>query len=163
MKTSVFISCPLSICESELEKIKKSFLSKFSNVELISWDRYSRYDTQDLKSADVYLQITPNNKFNFKFSELPVGCYLELTRANSLKKPLVLCYRTNDGEYNFYSVRVNNYDNYDFINGEKRIIDSRNFDKFSSGKEYSEKLEVIKRSHLLDQQIAFIYRNSLKK
>ena len=106
MSKSVYISCPIAVSESVLDKFADT-VELVSNVVARYWERGTKYDQRYFDTSDAYLFILPGNKFECVSGELPIGLKRELEAAYESGKKIYVGYIAKDGSYNIYSAETN--------------------------------------------------------
>ena len=100
----IWISCPISVRQHDLDKFKAYLEEHFPQVD--TWDRKSEYSGRGLDSSDAVTFILPDNEFRYSVENLPVGLRSELKRArDGGKKILIGYYRQTSKEWAIYDAK----------------------------------------------------------
>jgi hypothetical protein len=104
----VYVSCPISVPQSTLDKIMARIVGISYVKQATHWKRGSfNYDPTMLATADVVIIVHPNNSFDFRLEELPVGVRKEFDEAIKLNKKVLLAYHgVISDSYNFYTMDI---------------------------------------------------------
>lgn len=86
----IWISCPISVRQHDLDKFRAYLEEHFSQVD--TWDRNSNYNDRGLHLSDAVVFMLPDNKFEYNIEILPIGVRQELKRARDLKKKILIGY-----------------------------------------------------------------------
>jgi len=98
-----YISCPISVPSQNLELIINEVPVKY---DVYYWNRKEKYNSDWLQSADVFIIVLPNNRFNYAIDELPIGVKRELKEAMLYNKKIFLAYRNTSGNICFYETHI---------------------------------------------------------
>ena len=85
-----YVSCPLTVDWNRVVEVQRKLVDMDCHPK--AYTRGCTYTDVDLKHADIFILITPNNQFDMQFADLTPGCQKELTLAQSLGKSLYLAY-----------------------------------------------------------------------
>jgi hypothetical protein len=109
MRSKVFISAPISVDWSTVACFESEIRKNSIDTRVSYWDRNSRYDQNDLDSADAVVFILPKNQFAVISNQLPVGLKSELSRAYALGKSIYVGYTTGGGKHNIYNAATDGW------------------------------------------------------
>lgn len=86
----VYVSCPMSVPQTELDKVLKHL--KSLGVAACAWERGTPYTDDPVRYCDAFIIMLPDNKFNYEVEKLPTGTKNELKLAINFEKPVYLAY-----------------------------------------------------------------------
>jgi len=97
----IWISCPISVRQHDLDKFKAYLEEHFPQVD--TWDRNQNYNGRGLHLSDAVVFMLPDNKFEYNIESLPIGIKQELKRARDLKKKILIGYhKATTGKWAVY-------------------------------------------------------------
>lgn len=103
---SIYVSCPISIPEGELQRILNRLERfDFKDTSIKHWIRNTVYYPQVLTNADAVVIVLPGLRWVHS-SDLPIGVARELDIAVKMKKPIFLAYKNMHDDINFYEAAV---------------------------------------------------------
>ena len=116
----VYFSLPVAL--GNREAIYKNIESKLKatdpNTVTLLWTPQLHYDTHFVTSCNIFIFKGIDNRWNFKFHELPSGVQKELNLAINHNKQIFMIYTNSQGEDNLYEVTItDNFNEFTDITG----------------------------------------------
>lgn len=106
---NLYISCPVTVPLERLVGIESDLTAKYGDVFRIKrWARRSPYDKSSLTSSSVFVIILPNNCFDYKIDNLPLGTKTELEYAIQNGMKIYIAYKRVFNEIQFYETTLLN-------------------------------------------------------
>lgn len=106
-KVGLYLSCPMTIPLEKLVAVERDLTARYGDVFRIKrWARESPYDKSSLTSSSVFVVMLPNNCFNYKINNLPLGTKTELEYAIQTGMKIFIAYKKVFNEIQFYKVKI---------------------------------------------------------
>lgn len=106
-KVGLYLSCPMGISLQKLVEVERDLTTKYGDVFRIKrWARESPYDKSSLTSSSVFVVMLPNNCFDYKIDNLPLGTKTELEYAIQNGMKIYIAYKKVFNEIQFYTAKI---------------------------------------------------------
>jgi hypothetical protein len=103
----MYISCPISIAQSELDEVVKTLMDLGCNPNY--WVRGTHYNKSSIiNNCDGLVLVLPELKWEYVIDALPEGCKRELKLAITAKRKIYLAYITSDRVFGIYDTDTSN-------------------------------------------------------
>lgn len=104
----IHISAPMSLDIEHLYKVRQTLNTKYciSTNNITFWNRYSKYNYNDLTKADVVIVLNPDMKFNTKNQRVAPGVSKELCYAIDNNICIYMAYQKSDGNIEIYDCEI---------------------------------------------------------